>query len=159
MAVSGVSNITTYQPTEAELSKNVSSSSGYDLTMNDFYKLLAAELQYQDPDNPMDTNQMVSSLLDSQMIQSLTTVTDAVTQLQNSSATQYAISLQGKEITVAEMDSNGRVTGEYTTGTVDGVILGSEPLLVIGGNQYTLTQAVSVGEVSGNADTATNSGE
>ena len=33
------------------------------LSINDFYKLLSAQLRYQDADNPMDTSEMMAQMV------------------------------------------------------------------------------------------------
>lgn len=132
-----------YQPTEAE-KQNVTGAQNMD--MNDFYKLMAAQMQYQNPDDPMDTSAMMASMLQVQVIQSLSSVTEAVMQMQYASATTYAASLQGQDVKVAKVDKFGQPTGEYVTGKVSGVILGSNPLVIVNGDQYPLSQIVSLGE-------------
>ena len=59
---------------------NVSASST-ELTMTDFYQLLAAQLKYQDADNPMDTSQMMAQMVQTQMITALTHMTTAISDL------------------------------------------------------------------------------
>ena len=144
-SVSGTPTIgALYQPTAAE-QQNVTGANS--MEMDDFYKLMAAQMQYQNPDEPMDTTAMMASMLQAQVIQSLTSVTNAVMQMQYASATTYAASLQGQEVKVAKTDRFGQPTGEYVTGTVTGVILGSNPLVIVNGDSYQLNQIVGVGEI------------
>ncbi len=128
------SSSTNYQRTN-------SSAYTQELTMTDFYKLMAAEMQYQDPDNPMDTSQLMSQMVQSKMI-------TAMAQMTSTSVITYATSMLGKEVTVAEVDSLGRGTGEYTKGTVTGVSLaGDSPTIFIGDKEYSMSQIMSVGDV------------
>ncbi len=115
---------------------------GYDgLSIDDFYALLAAQMQYQDADNPMDTAEMMSMMVQTQMI-------DAITQMAMTNTITYATSMMGKNVTVAEVDYNtGAYTNEYITGVVTGVVLGENPILYIDGNPYTMSQVMAVGEV------------
>lgn len=130
---------------------NKQTSNGFELELNDFFKIMAAQLRYQDPSSPMDTEKMVGSLLQSQVVQAVSKVTDSMTQLQYSTATQYASSLMGKVVTVAEINPDtGMLSGEKVTGKVDGVLLGSEPRIIINGKEYWLPQVESIGDVTTN---------
>lgn len=112
-----------------------------ELTMTDFYKLMAAEMQYQDPDNPMDTSDLMAQMVQSKMI-------TAMAQMTSTNMISYATSMLGKEVTVAEVDSLGRGTGEYTKGTITGVSLaGDTPTLFMGDKEYKMSQIMSVGDV------------
>ena len=88
--------------------------------MTDFYTLLAAQMKYQDADNPMDTSEMMASMVQTQMIQ-------AISEMTTMQMTTYAASMIGKEVTVAEVDANGQYTGDKV-GTVTSVLLGSSPV-------------------------------
>ncbi len=117
------------------------SSSGGMLTMTDFYTLLAAQLRYQDADNPMDTSEMMAQMVQSQMIQT-------ITQLSEVTITTYAASMAGKEVTVAEVDSKGQYTGENTVGVVESVVFsGNTPILFVNGKGYYMSQLMAIGKV------------
>lgn len=109
------------------------------LTTMDFYTLLAAQLKYQDADNPMDTSEMMASMVQTQMIQ-------AITEMSAMNMTSYATSMIGKQVTVAQVDSQGMYTGDKT-GTVTGVVLGDNPVVFVDGVAYNINQVVSVGEI------------
>ncbi len=109
------------------------------LSTMDFYTLLAAQLKYQDADNPMDTSEMMASMVQTQMIQ-------AITEMSSMNMTSYASSMIGKEVTVAEIDSQGMYTGDKT-GVVTGVVLGDNPIIFIGDKAYHINQVVSIGEI------------
>ena len=111
-----------------------------ELTMTDFYKLMAAQMQYQDPDNPMDTSELMAQMVQSKMI-------TAIAQMTSISTTTYATSMVGTEVTVAEVDEKGVGTGEYTKGKVTGVVLGDNPIIYVDGKLYSLSQIMSVGDV------------
>lgn len=124
-----------------------SSSPTSSLTMTDFYKLLATQLQYQDADNPMDTGEMMNQLVQTQMSQSIQQMTTAISDLSIVNMFSYASSMMGKEVTVAEVDKDGKYTGEETKGVVTGITLGDIPSIYINGKEYSLVQVMSVGEV------------
>lgn len=117
------------------------------LTITDFYKLLATQLQYQDADNPMDTAEMMNQLVQTQMSQSISLMTTAVNDLATVNMYSYATSMMGKTVTVAEVDENGNYTKETTTGVVTGISLGSVPVIYIDGKEYSLVQIMSIGDV------------
>lgn len=110
------------------------------LGITDFYKLLAAQLQYQDADNPMDTSEMMNQLVQSQMI-------GAITQMSTINTITYATSMVGKEVTMAEVDEQGRFTGEKTTGIITGIIIGDSPVLFMNDKPYLMPQIMTVGKV------------
>lgn len=114
------------------------------LDQMDFYTLLAAQLKYQDADNPMDTAQMMASMVQTQMIQ-------AITEMTSMNMTSYATSMIGKQVTVAVTDKDGMYTGDKT-GTVTGVVLGDNPIVFVDGVSYNINQVVSVGEIPKNDD-------
>ncbi len=117
------------------------SATSEDLTMTDFYKLMAAQMQYQDPDNPMDTSELMATMVQSKMI-------TALSQMTSTNVITYATSMLGKDVTLAEVDEFGRGTGEYTKATITGVSLaGDSPTLYVGDKAYSMSQIMSVGEV------------
>lgn len=132
----------TQNTTAADVYKrNNVSATTEEMTMTDFYKLMAAQMQYQDPDNPMDTSELMSTLVQSKMI-------TAMAQMTSTSMITYATSMLGKEVRVAEVDELGRGTGEYTKGTITGVSLaGDSPTVFIGDKEYKMSQIMSVGDV------------
>ncbi|CUX49256.1 flagellar hook capping FlgD N-terminal domain-containing protein [Clostridium sp. C105KSO13] len=110
------------------------------LSINDFYKLLAAQMQYQDADNPMDTSEMMAQMVQTHMI-------EAITNMSTINTITYASSMVGKEVTMAETDSQGQFTGEHTTGTVSGILMGDNPILYMGDKAYHMAQIMTVGKV------------
>ena len=109
------------------------------LSMDDFWKLLAAQLRYQDSSNPMGTMSAMDNMS--------TTITDAMNSLSQISLSSYATGLLGKEITVADVDKDGKLVGE-TTGKVEGIALtGTNPYIFVNGKQYSLSHIVSMGTI------------
>lgn len=126
------------------------------LSINDFYKLLSAQLRYQDADNPMDTSEMMAQMVQTQMIQAITDMSAINLEMYAINTISYASSMVGKTVTMAEVDEDGRFTGEKTTGIVTGILMGNNPTLFIDGKEYTLSQVMTVGDVP---DSATDSPE
>lgn len=123
------------------------------MTMTDFYKLLATQLKYQDADNPMDTSQMMAQMVQTQTVQILSQVITAVNDLSLVNSTTYAMSMVGKEVTVAKVDENGQYTGEKVKGTVTGVGLGTPLTVFVDGEEYYLSQIMGVGDTEKAGDT------
>ena len=71
-----------------------------DLNMQDFLMLMIAEMTNQGIDSSMDTSEMVNQMVQMQMVTALANMTDA-------SIMSYAASLVGKEVTVAQYNSDG----------------------------------------------------
>lgn len=124
-----------------------SSAPNSSLTMSDFYQLLATQLQYQDADNPMDTGEMMSQLVQTQMSQTIQQMTTAINDLTTVNMVSYASSMMGKEVTIAQVDDSGVYTGEEIKGVVSGVMLGTTPYVYVDGEKYSLAQIMAVGTV------------
>lgn len=139
MAVSGIATEGALSSYAVTSKKNQPAEDKTSLDMSDFYELMAAQMKYQDMDNPADTSQMLTMMVQSQMIQ-------AITNMSATNTTSYAASLVGKEVTVAETDAQGAYKGDKS-GIVTGVILGDDPLVLVDGKSYKLSQVMAVGEV------------
>ena len=108
------------------------------LDMDDFYALMAAEMQYQDVLNPeSNTSEMMNQMVQMSMI-------NAIQDMMTMSMTSYASSMMGKEVTLAD-SSTGKI--ETITGVVEGVNLyGGTPTIVVNGKTYSLTQIMGLGK-------------
>ena len=121
--------------------KKPTSSDNNGMDKDAFLQLLVAQMQYQDPDNPMDTSELMATMVQSKMI-------TALAQMTSTNVITYATSMLGKDVTLAEVDALGRGTGEYTKATITGVSLaGDSPTLYVGDKAYSMSQIMSVGEV------------
>ena len=100
LGVSGTNNpyITQYY-TASSNEKNT-------LTIESYFKLLAAQLQNQDMTNPMSNSEMMAQMTQMAMVQSIGTMTDAVNNSMNITTQTYAAGLVGQEITVAVTKEN-----------------------------------------------------
>lgn len=125
--------------------KQKSAKNSTELTITDFYKLMAAQLQYQDMNNPADTSEMMATMIQSQMIQ-------AITNMSQTNTISYAASMVGKEATMAEVDVDGKYSGD-TKGVISGVVLGDNPLIIMNGKSYHLSQIVALGNVETKSET------
>lgn len=173
MAVSGVDGTTNYSSTytrndvdpttsRKDLSETYTRKDAQpnnsSMSMDDFFKLLAAQLQYQDMTNPMSNSEMMNQLTQMSSMSTMSnltttmetmsdTITEAMTSLSQISLSSYATNLLGKEVTVADLDDKGELVG-HTIGVVEGVALtGGNPIIYVNGKSYSLSQLMSMGAV------------
>ena len=142
-----------YQYDASKLTQTSAVSNKSDMTMDDFWKLMAAQLQYQDPMNPMSNSDMMNQMTQMATMNAMTQVTDAVAQfatvsnnLSQVTLTTYSTGLLGKEVTVAITNDEGEVTGTKK-GTVTGVDLTGATAVYIDGKKYELSQVMGIGDV------------
>lgn len=120
--------------------RSVSGAGNASMSIDDFYKLLAAQLKYQDADNPMDTSEMMAQMVQTQMI-------ETINQMNQMSVISYAAGMIGKEATIALIDEKTqRATGEVTTGVITGISLFDQtPMVFVDGKRYYLSQVTILG--------------
>ncbi len=152
MAVDGVSGSSNlYNELLATQTSAVADNS--QMSMDDFWQLLAAQLQYQDMTNPMSNSEMMSQMTQMATMNAMSQVSNAVANfatvtnnLSQVTLTSYSTGLLGKEVTVATLDDDGKVIGEEK-GVVTGVDLTGAQSVYVNGKKYSLSQIMSVGEV------------
>ena len=135
--------------TAAKTTKNKSAGSTA-LDMTDFLTMMVAQFQNQDPENAASTTDMLNQMVQISMIQAITNITDAATMI-------YSSSLVGKEVTVGQFDSDGKlqeIVGTVTgTGTYNG-----NPVVFVDGVSYNLSSILAVGRLPGTNDGSGESG-
>ena len=135
--------------TAARTTKNKSAGST-SLDMTDFLTMMVAQFQNQDPENAASTTDMLNQMVQMSMIQAITNITDAATMI-------YSSSLVGKEVTVGQFDSDGKlqeIVGTVTgTGTYNG-----NPVVFVDGVSYNLSSILAVGRLPGTNDGSGESG-
>ena len=148
-----LSDAAKYQYDAAKASQTDAVANGGDLSIDDFWKLMAAQLQYQDPMNPMSNSDMMNQMTQMATMNAMTQVTDAVAKfatvsnnLSQVTLTTYSTGLLGKEVTVAITNEEGEVTGTKK-GTVTGVDLTGATAVYIDGKKYELSQVMGIGDV------------
>lgn len=115
--------------------KSKSDSMGLDMT--DFLKLMVAELTNQSIDQTADTSDMLNQMVQMQMVQALVNMTDA-------SVMSYAASLVGKQVTVGQYDSEGKLQEVVGTVTGTGTYNGNQ-VVFVGDKYYPLSEILAVG--------------
>lgn len=81
----------------------------------DFMTLLLAQLQHQDPLNPMDSSEMMSQLAQLNSLTALNSIKESLAELNKSQRMSYASSLIGKTVAYPDPDDNTK----YLTGLVE----------------------------------------
>ncbi|MCR4779956.1 MAG: flagellar hook capping protein [Ruminiclostridium sp.] len=134
-AVTGLDNLASPQ-SNYEKYKDMFTNDKHDLiTMDNFYSLLVAEMQNQDPLEPTSNTEFISQMASFTALQ-------AQQDAYNTQKQNYADTLVGKTVTVTAGD------GEAITGTVDSVTHGDEPKVMVGGKQYLLSSISQVHDQS-----------
>jgi len=133
MAIDGISQYE--QITGTSHSKNNNNNL---LGVDDFFKLMVAQLSNQDMFNTVDDTQFIAQMAQFSMVQ-------ALSELSQASATAYSVSLIGKEATVATTETDGKL--HVHTGIVESVSLyGESPQISIDGEKYALSSVMEVKE-------------
>jgi flagellar basal-body rod modification protein FlgD len=108
-------------------SKNSEITDKRGLTMDDFFKLIAAQLQNQDMFNPVDNTEFIA-----QMAQ-ISTLSQ-MSELSNNINTNLSVSLLGKTVSASAPDERG--VNKTTTGVVEGVSFSNGKAVIQVGGQY-----------------------
>lgn len=139
--------------TATDKSTSNSMKTDFDLQTTDWLTLLVAQLKNQDMNNTMDTSEMTNQMAQYSQIQAIQNMVSLQENMYAMSTTNYAASLIGKEVTVAQMekvtDSSGTTDKLVTTkGTITGVTLfEGQPRVYIGEKSFSLNQIMMVGNV------------
>ena len=121
-----------------------------ELDTETFLQLIVAQIQNQDMlgmgdsgGSSNNSGEYVNQLLQMTLVQSISDMMDM-------SMTSYAMSMVGKEVTVAKVDGT---KVEAVKGIVSGVSMyGDEPILHVNGEQYKLSQVMTVGSTEAKTD-------
>ena len=109
------------------------------LNMTDFLKLMLAQFQNQSIDDTADTSEMLNQMVQMQMIQAITNMTDA-------SMMSYAASLVGKDVTIGIYDDKGMLQEIEGTVSATGTYNG-EQVIFVGDTCYGLSQILAIGHL------------
>lgn len=134
------SSVNSTSSTAATTSSKTSTATTSSLDFDSFITLLAAELKYQDPDDPVSGTEYVSQMA---QISTLSGLADIGTTVNNSAA----FSIIGKEATYSVTDSSGNTT--TGSGTVQSVTTsGSNTYVNVGGTSVNYDSIVTVSDSS-----------
>ena len=118
-----------------------------ELTFEDMLSLMITQLQNQSIDNTADTNDMMNQLISMTVMQSLTTLTTAVEEVQTASTMSYAASLVGKDVTLGVYNEKTKEIEElYGTVEASGTYDGKQ-VIFVNGESYFLSSIMAVGKL------------
>jgi flagellar basal-body rod modification protein FlgD len=104
-----------------------------------FLQLLVAQLQYQDPSNPVDTSSFMQQTATLSQVQTMNAMSTTLTSLANAQQAQAATDLIGKNVTYSDS------TGVQKTGTVTSAsLLATGATVSVGGVDVPLTSVLGV---------------
>lgn len=113
--------------------QNLSRSEKGRMTREEFLKLLTAQLQHQDPTDPMDNTKILEQLAMLENLEATGALTLTLKGMVHSSTLGAAANLIGKHITAVDED------GQPVEGIVSGLTAGSEGVrLVVDGQKIAL---------------------
>lgn len=122
-----------------------------DLDSESFMNLLVAQLKYQDPSSPMDTNEIMSQTTQLASVEKLNTIATTMSESFALQMRTAAADLVGKEVSYLTTD------GDVITGIVDAVrYAGEVPTVVIGDTEIPLDSVAQVGAVAASTDAGAN---
>jgi len=138
---------TTNQTGQSNSTGQTGTSGADDNSMLDpqaFLQLLVAQLQYQDPSNPVDTSSFLNQTATLTQVQSMNSMTATLNSLLTMQQTDSATAMIGKQISYTDSAGNAQ------QGTVSAVSLsGGVATLQVGGVDGSSVPLSSVSEVSG----------
>ncbi len=106
-----------------------------------FLKLLVAQMQYQNPMNPVDSTEFLNQAAQYASVEQLENMASQTAELRSLQMITVATGMVGHEITAIDP-----ATSEPITGTVTSVQFnGAEPMLVIGNTLVPVTAVVEMG--------------
>jgi len=120
----------------------ITDSKGF-IGKDDFFKILSAQLKYQDPLEGGDNNQYIMQMSNFAMIEKLENLESSIQSLFNLSTTGYAVNLIGKTVTMDTKEA-GEVTGRIEKLEITGEGIH----YWIGGTRYEYPAIRSIGEDS-----------
>jgi len=121
-----------------------------------FLKLLAAQLKYQDPMNPVDNSEFLAQTAQFTAVEQMTALADATKANMFSNQMSQGVGMIGKTVTYQPpLDDAGNVP-DQRTGSVSGVIVENGAVkLVVGADHVDVTQVIKIVE---NGDVTTDPG-
>jgi flagellar basal-body rod modification protein FlgD len=118
------------------------------LGMSDFFTLMAAQLQNQDPSNPTDSSQFMGQMAQFGSLEQLTSISSSLSFAQ-------AANVVGKNVEISHANTQTGKT-ETTTGLVSSVdVSGTSPTCQVNGNWYSISD---IAEISSAPASSTTSG-
>jgi flagellar basal-body rod modification protein FlgD len=130
---------TTITSTAPPVSTISSAADQSQLSSQQFLQLLVAQLQYQDPSNPVDNSTLMNETATLNQIQTMQQLSQASTNQMQAEQQQTAAGMVGR--TVTYLDSAGNTQSGFVSAAT---ISGTSPSLVVGGQNVALSQVQQV---------------
>lgn len=129
-----------YGITSMQSAATQSKDSNMSLSFEDYLGIVVAQLQNQDMSNPSDTSDFINQMVQYSTIQ-------VMNEMNQMSLSNYAMGFVGKDVVIAESDTNGNLN--TISGIVEGVTLYSDsPMVLVDGVEYSLNQVMIAGKPS-----------
>lgn len=129
-----------------------SSTALQNLDKDAFLQLLVAQMKYQSPLAPADSNEFLAQAAQYASVEQLENMAKSQSELRSMQMVSVATDMVGREVTALEPYS-----GDTFSGRVEGVRFGTEPILLVDGYEIPLTSVVSV-TADGATPTAVDTG-
>lgn len=101
------------------------------LGRDDFLKILMTQLENQDPTSPMEDKEFIAQMAQFSTLEQMTNMTEEFSALGEGLAAGRAVSMLGKQVTIA---SDGRTV----EGLVNAVTGGAAPQIEVNGEQFSI---------------------
>ncbi len=111
------------------------------LDQDTFLQLLVAQMKYQNPMSPVDSNQFLAQAAQYAAVEQLTNVAQGQAELRSMQMVSIAASMVGQQVTAISELTDEEITGEVTS-----VRFGSEPILIVDGAEIPLSAVRSLTE-------------
>lgn len=106
---------------------------------DEFLKILITQLQNQDPTSPMEDKEFIAQMAQFSTLEQMTNMVQNFSALAGVLKSSEAQAMIGKNVSIADGD-------KLVTGTVNQVVRGDFPLILVNGKYYDLDQVLSVNE-------------
>ena len=110
-----------------------------------FLKLLVAQMQYQNPMNPVDSTEFLNQAAQYASVEQLENMATQQAEMRSLQMITVATGMVGNEVTAIDPATGEPITGVVTSVQFDG----TEPLLVIGNTVVPVTGVIEIRGVSG----------
>jgi flagellar basal-body rod modification protein FlgD len=129
--------------------KTATNKSGADLNIDDFFKLISAQLQNQSMFDTVDNAQFMSQMVQFSTLSQINSLTNAF-------QSNFAVSLIGKPVSISATDDQGKQ--QITTGQVEQVSFNAgTPYVLVNGEFHQMSEILDIGpELSATTDKDTN---
>lgn len=107
-----------------------------------FLQLLVAQMKYQNPLSPVDSNEYLAQAAQYASVEQLENMAQSQAELKSMQMVSIATDLVGQTVTALDAFTGGTVRG-----VVQGVRFGTEPILIVDGVEVPLSAVIDIGDV------------